>query len=63
MPQFHKLENCSVRDNAFFALKRQIWRTMECGPTDGVIMMASPKQSYNILWNSKMYLRLVFRPP
>jgi hypothetical protein len=63
MPRFHKLENCSVRDNAFLALKGQIRRTMERRPMDGVITPASPKQSYRILQNSKMYPRLIFRPP
>ena len=63
MPQFQKLEKCLVRDNAFFALKGQIWRTMERGPVDGVITPASPKQSYRILQNPKMYPGLVFRPP
>ena len=62
MPQFHKLENCSVWDNAFFALKGQIQRTMECVLTDGVITPNSPKQSYRSLQNSKMYPILVFRP-
>ena len=55
MPLFHKLEKWSVRDNAFFALKGQIQRTMESGPKDGVITSALPKQSYRILPNSKMY--------
>jgi hypothetical protein len=62
MPRFHKLENCSVSDNAFFALKGQIQRTMERGPTDGMITPNSPKQSYKSLRNSKMYPRLGFRP-
>ena len=63
MPQFHKLENCLLRNNAFFALKGQIWRTMELGPMDGVITLASHKQSYRSLRNLKMYPGLVFRPP
>ena len=63
MLQFHKLEKCQVRDNAFFALKGQIWRTIECGPMDGMITPVSPKQSYMSLGNSKMYLGLVFRSP
>ena len=63
MPRFHKLENYLVGDNAFFALKGQIQRTMECGPKDGMIMLASPIKIYNRLQNSKMYPGYVFRPP
>ena len=51
MPRFYKLENCSVRDNVFFILKGQIQRTMERGPTDGLITSTSPKQSYRSLQN------------
>ena len=61
MPQFHKLENCLVRDNAFFALEGQIQSTMEHVLMDGVIMSSSPKHIY--LQNSKKYPGLVFRPP
>ena len=51
MPRFHKLEKWSVRDNAFFAFKGQIQRTMECGPKDGVIRYTSigwerPREMY-----------------
>ena len=32
-----------MRDNVVFAIKGQVWRTMDCGPVDGVLMEASPK--------------------
>ena len=51
MPQFLKLGNCSMRDNALFALKGQGWRTMDDGPADDVIMLDSPKITFWRLWN------------
>jgi len=40
MPRFHKLENCLMRDNAFFALKGQVQRAMDHGPLDGMIRLS-----------------------
>lgn len=56
MAQFHKLGNCSVRDNAFFTLKGQIWKTMDHRSVDGMLMLPSPKQYCRSLQNSNMLL-------
>ena len=33
-----------MTDNAFFAFKGQVWKTIDHGPMDGVIMSESPKK-------------------
>ena len=62
MPRLRKQGNCSVRNNVFFALKGQVWRTMDHVLVDRVLMSASPKRNCKRLKNSTMILGLVFRP-
>jgi hypothetical protein len=38
MELFHKLENYVGWDNALFALRGQVLKTMDCSPIDGMIM-------------------------